>query len=296
MKQIAENIFYFPGAVNIVYVRKDDTGILIDGGLEEARMKKVAKEIEQHNHPVTHIILTHAHADHFGGVAWLQKKYDIRTYAPILEASIMESPILEPIYLFGGAYPLDELRNKFLEAPSITVDDRIDQGSLDIGGISFSFHLLPGHSYYQLGVGIEETFLYAADSYFSEKVIQKHGVPYIVDAQATLESIDKLKSLHYSYYLPGHGEIEEDIQHTLDVNQQRHQEILAMIATFVKEQEQVTLEEIMVHVLDHYHLEAKNLSAWLLYRTAILGYVRYLLTDQTLAYNLNNNQLLFKKS
>jgi glyoxylase-like metal-dependent hydrolase (beta-lactamase superfamily II) len=295
MKQIADGIFYFPSAVNIVYVRKEDTGIIIDGGLEEARMKKVVKEIEGSNGPITHTILTHAHADHFGGVAWLQKKYSVRTLAPIIEASIMESPILEPIYLFGGAYPLDELRNKFLEAPSIHIDERIDEGTFEIGGISLSFHLLPGHSYHQLGVGVEGTFLYAADSYFSEQVVEKHGVPFIVDAKATLESIDKLRSLSYDYYLPGHGEVEENIKHTLDVNQSRHEEILTIIDTFVQDGEQVTLEEIMVHVLQHYDLEAKYLAAWLLYRTAILGYIRYLLVDQILNYQLIKNQLLFSK-
>jgi glyoxylase-like metal-dependent hydrolase (beta-lactamase superfamily II) len=295
VKQIADGIFHFPGAVNIVYVRKEDTGIIIDGGLEEARMKKVVKEIEGSNSPVTHIILTHAHADHFGGIAWLQKKYNIRTYAPIIEASIMESPILEPIYLFGGTYPLDELRNKFLEAPPIQVDERIDEGSFEIEGISLFFHLLPGHSYHQLGVGIEGTFLYAADSYFSEQVIEKHGVPYIVDAKATLLSIDKLRSLSYDFYLPGHGEVEENIKYTLDVNQGRHEEILTIIDTFVHDEEQVTLEEIMVHVLQQYGLEAKYLAAWLLYRTAILGYIRCLLDDQILKYQLIKNQLLFTK-
>lgn len=296
MEQIADGIFYFPGAVNIAYVRKDDTGIMIDGGLEEARMKKVVKEISDSNSPINHIILTHAHADHFDGVAWLQKKYNVRTYAPILEASIMESPILEPIYLFGGAYPLDELRNKFLEAPPIHVDERIDEGAFDIEGISLSFHLLPGHSYHQLGVGVEGTFLYAADSYFSEQVVEKHGVPFIVDAKATLESIEKLRNLSYDYYLPGHGEVEKDINHTLDANQSRHEEILAIIDTFVQEEEQVTLEETMVHVLQYYGLESKHLGAWLLYRTAILGYICCLVVEQTLIYTLNNNQLLFSKA
>jgi glyoxylase-like metal-dependent hydrolase (beta-lactamase superfamily II) len=295
MKQIANGIFYFPGAVNMVYVRREDTGIIIDGGLEEARMKKVVKEIEGSNGPINHIILTHAHADHFGGVAWLQKNYNVRVYAPIIEASIMESPVLEPIYLFGGVYPVDELRNKFLEAPPIYVDERIDEGTFKIEGISLSFHLLPGHSYHQLGVGVEGTFLYAADSYFSEQVVEKHGVPFIVDAKATLESINKLRSLAYDYYLPGHGEVEENIKHTLDVNQNRHEEILAIIDTFVQDEEQVTLEEIMVHVLQHYRLESKHLAAWLLYRTAILGYIRCLLVEQILSYQLIKNQLLFSK-
>lgn len=291
MISICENVYYFPGAVNIVYIHKEETGILVDGGLDAQRMKKVVKTLEKGNFPLTHILLTHAHADHFGGVAWLQKEKDVYTYAPILESSIMRHPILEPIYLYSGVYPLDELRNKFLEAAPIHIDGEVEEGPLTVNGIHLDLHLLPGHSYYQMGVGIEEKFFYAADAYFSKEVVDKHGVPFLIDVETTLASIEKLLQLSYLYYLPGHGQVEENIEETCLYNQIRHKQILEMVSSFVLEQEKVSLEEIMARVLNHFELESKNLGSWLLYRTSILAYVSYLIKKEQVSYEIMNHKL-----
>src|SRR5690606_18548837 len=184
----------------------------IDGGLDAQRMKKVVKQLDSNHFPLTHVLLTHAHADHFGGVAWLQQERQVYTYAPQLESALMRYPILEPIYLFNGVYPLEELRNKFLEAPAIRIDEEVDEGQLSFGSLRLTLHYLPGHSYHQLGVGVEDRFLYAADAYFSKEVLDKHGVPFLVDVGQTLASLEQLMKLPYTYYLPGHGEVESNIK------------------------------------------------------------------------------------
>jgi glyoxylase-like metal-dependent hydrolase (beta-lactamase superfamily II) len=294
MLELFQNVFVFKGSVNLVYIKSENGGILLDAALDEQRMKKVLKEIEKRGWEVTHTILTHAHADHFGGAAWLQKNREIITYAAPIEASIMQSPVLEPIYLFGGAKPLDELRNKFLEGRPIHIDQVIKEGTLTIDGIHFILYLLPGHSYYQLGVGVENILLYAADSYFSKEVLDKHGVPFIIDAKETMDSLKKLQTISsYLYYLPGHGEAEENIKETVEANLRRHQEILTIIDTFIEIEGKVSLEEILAHVLTQFRLESKNLASWLLYRTSILAYVRCLIETKRVGFTLFQNQLLF---
>jgi len=43
--------------------------------------------------PITHLFVTHAHADHYGGAEYLQSVEKIYTYAPQLETAILQNPI-----------------------------------------------------------------------------------------------------------------------------------------------------------------------------------------------------------
>lgn len=293
MEKICEQVFYFSGAVNLVYIGNREHGMLIDGGLDAQRMKKIVKQLDQHHFPLTHVLITHAHADHFGGVAWLQKEREVYTYAPKLESALMHYPILEPIYLFNGVNPLSELRNKFIEAEAIRIDEELDEGILKVGTFELRLHQLPGHSYNQLGVGLGNQFLYAADAYFSKEVLDKHGVPFLIDVEQTITSLEKLLQLDYSYYLPGHGQVERNLTETVKYNLNRHHQILEIIHSFISKENRVSLEQIIVYVLTHYNLDSKSLSSWLLYRTSLLAYVSQLIKKSLVDYELDKHQLLF---
>ena len=92
------------------------------------------------------VFITHAHADHFGGAYLLQRRAEVPLYAPALEAAMMENPIIEPLYLFGGASPIKELRNKFTLAKPCRVDHVVEEpGVLEIGPFQVEVIPLPGH-------------------------------------------------------------------------------------------------------------------------------------------------------
>jgi glyoxylase-like metal-dependent hydrolase (beta-lactamase superfamily II) len=59
-------------------------------------------------------VVTHAHADHFGGVHHLIQQTGLKVYATRVEAAVMSGPILEPLYLFSGAQPPRELQHRLL--------------------------------------------------------------------------------------------------------------------------------------------------------------------------------------
>src|SRR5437588_2497805 len=70
----------------------------------------------------TALLVTHAHADHFGGAHYLVHQTGLKVYATRVEASVMAGPILEPLYLFSGAQPPKELQHKFLLAKPCLTD------------------------------------------------------------------------------------------------------------------------------------------------------------------------------
>ncbi|UFU00592.1 MBL fold metallo-hydrolase [Radiobacillus kanasensis] len=289
MQQLHENCYCFHGPVNIGYVHQKSEGLLIDAGIDKSTMKKVIRQLEEKQLPVTHLFITHAHADHYGGAAYLQEKYEVFTIAPELEEAILRNPILEPIYLFSGNDPLPELRNKFLEGLPIRIDKVIREGNYTIGNFTFQTYLLPGHSYGQLAILINE-ILYAGDSYFSEEQLHKHKIPFLTDAFQLLESLQKLKKLDCIGAIPGHGIYEKDFHHTVQLNMDYHEGLLVWLENQIaNEANGMSHEQIVSEMCSEYEIQAKQLSQWLLFRTAVTGYITALIRQGKITHEIQNN-------
>lgn len=292
-KKINEYCSYFEAAVNIGYIHVDGKGFLIDAGLEDASVKKVVKLLQSHELPLNHLIITHAHADHFGGASFLKEKYAVKVWAPNLEAAIIENPIIEPIYLFQGTYPLKEFRNKFLEAPSVQIDGLLQEGDFEIDGVSFKIHALPGHSYNQIGIEYQG-ILYAADAYFGEEQLKKHKIPYVVDVKQTLASLEYLKQLDIRGSVPGHGTFEEDLEKTIQINMDSHHDILSTLERFVIQNGSPSIDEVYQFLCREYKVHLGQPASYLLFRTAIGAYIANLIENEKARFEINDYQLVIK--
>src|SRR5947209_18287843 len=80
----------------------------------------------------TALLVTHAHADHFGGAHYLVSQTGLRVYATRVEAAVMAGPILEPLYLFSGAHPPRELHQKFFLAKPCLADEILSGDEISI--------------------------------------------------------------------------------------------------------------------------------------------------------------------
>lgn len=292
---IKQGCYYYHATVNIGYVTNgSDTGIIIDTGLEPQAIKKVIKVIERENLPITHCFITHAHADHFGGAAYLKNQKNVTIYAPPFEAAIMENPLLEPLYLYHGAKPPKELRNKFVEGAPIKVDVLLSEGTFEIGGISIQCISLPGHSYEQMGF-IINGILFAADSYFGKETLVKHKIPYIIDANQTIQTLKKILSLPICGALPGHGTYEENFLETIELNIKTHNNITNDILNLLNTNEEgLSLEAVMECLCAKHEIHLSNLGQWALYRTAITAYINKLIQDDQAMWEVINNRLIVK--
>jgi glyoxylase-like metal-dependent hydrolase (beta-lactamase superfamily II) len=291
---ITGSVGYFQGAVNIGYIKvSSQEGLLVDAGLDEQAMKKVLRHLGEQELPLTHLFITHAHADHYGGAAYLQEKQEIHTYAPLLESAILENPILEPLYLFHGVYPLPHWRNKFLEGKPVRVDTILmEEENLKVGEVCFKTIALPGHSYNQFGI-IAEDILFAADGYFGKESLNKHGIPYIVDAARTVESLEKIKRLPCKGAIPGHGSYEEDYIKTIEENIRVHNEIEQLVEENVSASKSgITLENLVAVCCSKKAVVIKNAPSYMLFRTAVSAYLTKLISEQKVDFAVKNNQLV----
>ncbi|EDL63055.1 MBL fold metallo-hydrolase [Bacillus sp. SG-1] len=291
LRKLNDNCYYLSGAVNVGYIVKDGAGLLIDTGIDDSTIKKVLKALEQENLPLNYCIVTHAHTDHFGGASYLREKRGIKLLAPKLEKALMENPVMEPVYLWNGAFPLKELRNKFLEGKPVEIDEILPAGKQEIGPFQLEILHLPGHSIGQAGI-LYERVLFAADAYFGGEALSKHIVPFIVDAEKTIDTLEKVKEMPLAGAVPGHGEFEDDITGTLEANLEVHKKLMKQISQIVEtHNDKLSFDELLKKFLDGNRIQSGTLGQFLLYRTSFTAYITKLINDGLLKVDVEGNQV-----
>jgi glyoxylase-like metal-dependent hydrolase (beta-lactamase superfamily II) len=204
--QLTEAAYQLRGGTNAGLIVQDGRAVLVDTGLDRDTAKKILHHIESLKVVLAAVVITHAHADHFGGAATIRARTGAPVYAPGLEAAIVANPLLEPLYLFSGAAPVSELRHKFTLAEACPVDGLLEAGDVTLASVPLRVIPAPGHAPGQVmvaGGGI----CFAADAIFAPEVLYKHGIPFYVDVDQTLVTLNALGTLDgiYAGFVPGHG-------------------------------------------------------------------------------------------
>lgn len=293
--ELGAGVYHLRSGSNMGLVVRDGKGLLIDTGLDGDAGRRAQRIIEDTGVALEAIFITHAHADHFGGAHFLQRRLEVSVYAPTTEASMMESPIIEPLYLFGGAAPIQALRHKFTLAEACRVDHVVEAGPLEIGPFEAEVVSLPGHALNQVGVAIDDV-LFCADAVFPEGTIRKHKVPFCVDLDETVETLERLPGLGYDRFAPGHGpayEAGEEIAQVCEVNRER----LEAIRERVYEALDVPGETpaLVRQVADRFGLKMTTATAYFLTRTTVLAALSSLERAGDVEAAMEENQLLWRR-
>lgn len=140
--QIFENV-YFVGAGNVSSWAVDtgESIVLIDALNNEAQAQQYIIDglaaLDLDNKPISHLIITHGHGDHYGGQSLISKLYSPKI--------IMSNH--EWNWLAAGADGFSSPR--WGEAPARKVGVSIgvdDETTLTVGNNTFAFYLTPGHT------------------------------------------------------------------------------------------------------------------------------------------------------
>lgn len=293
LEKITDQVFYISGRVNIGVIRLGEREVvLIDSGLDDSSAWQIIKILQKQDWQPTAVINTHAHADHCGGNVSLKNEFDLDVYAPELEEAIVRYPYLEPLYLFSGADPISDLQSKFLRCKPSAVDYVIKQEKLEVKGVNLEIVDLAGHAPNQIGVAVDGV-LFCADAVLAEETVNKYTIPYCTDIGKHRQTLSLLKESSYDFYLPSHGELKQDINQLVTVNQEAVDKIETQVVLDLETS--CTTEEILKTVCDDFGVEIKGSQQYHLMKTTIMAYLSYLYKQEKINLNIEDNKLYWKK-
>lgn len=213
LTQLHEQTWVIQGGANIGVIAHEGRCLIIDSGMDKDTGRDILKQVKKLGLTPTALLVTHAHADHFGGAHYLVQQTGLKVYATRVEAAVMSGPILEPLYLFSGAQPPPELQHKFLLAKPCLVDIVLSGNEQKVDEVPVSVVSLPGHSIEQVGVAFGDTF-FAGDAFLTPEILDKHHIPFYSDVDTGLMTLTTLKTqiLPFKHIVAGHGEIYTSIE------------------------------------------------------------------------------------
>jgi len=244
--------------------------LLVDSGLDRDAARRILKHVAALQVELAAIVITHAHADHFGGAGELKRKTGAPVLAPAFEAAVIENPLLEPVYLFAGAQPPAELEGKFILAQPCLVDGLLQPGRQELYGFKVEIIPAPGHAHNQVMVGApQEGVCFTADAFFPSQVLDKYGIPFYVDIDQTLATLAALPGLSYHIFAQGHGDAYDrsGLEQMLDYNIARVETIRELVSTALATPSDDS--QVLQHVAGALNLRIEQPAIYYLTRTTI---------------------------
>lgn len=287
--QASNRCYYIQSPAKIGIVRLSDSEVcLIDSGNDKEAGKRVKRILDANGWQLKMILNTHSNADHIGGNRYLQEQTGCAIYAPGIECDFTRHPILEPAFLYGG-YPPAELRHKFLLSP----ESGASPLTPDILPNGIEILPLPGHFFDMVGFRTEEGVVYLADCLSGKETLEKYRIGFIYDVGAYLETLERVKEMRATLFIPSHAAPCEDIsklaQYNIDCVRQIAEDICVLCAT------PQTFEALLQALFNAYGLQM-SFEQYALVGSTLRSYLSWLKNEGRLTARFADNLLLWERA
>lgn len=315
--ELQANTWVLQGGANIGVIAHEGRCLIIDSGMDKDSGQSILKQVKKLGLTPTALLITHAHADHFGGAHYLVRQTGLQVYATRVEASVMSGPILEPLYLFGGAQPPRELLHKFFLAKPCMADVILEGNERMVDQIPLEVIPLPGHSTEQVGVAYGNT-LFAGDAFLTPEILDKHRIPFYTDIQAGLRTLSLLKTLvndaasltqpnteipktkttPFNLVVAGHGELyssPDQVQYVIDYTVRRLESILEQVRISLADGKTHSTSDVLGSLATAFGATITALPQHALYNTTVQAALSALYTHGEIQPIFKDNCLLWQR-
>lgn len=218
MQHITEHLYGFLtrfGFVNYYLIENEGALTVVDTGLGTGDVDRIEAGLAQHGwswEQVKHVLITHAHVDHIGGLAALQKRANAHTWIHRLDAPIARGEQPAPTADPAELNPLERLMlvqiNRSAPTPA-RIDTELDGGEVlhDILPGLEVIHL-PGHSYGQCGFWMPEQRALIGGDVIARFFGRRLSLPFRAaspDWEAARRSVYRVAELAPDVLVLGHG-------------------------------------------------------------------------------------------
>ncbi len=172
----------------LVYDNQQKRGVLIDC---DGNTDELYDYLDQNEVYLTHVLLTHGHADHIGAVEKVRRDFQVTVICAKAELSVLANPEHNYSSFMGGAF-------------TITADRVVEDGDLiAIGFLTFKVIATPGHTKGSICFLIENS-LFTGDTLFQGSC-GRTDLP-TGSFEVLKNSLQKLANLSENYDIyAGHG-------------------------------------------------------------------------------------------
>ncbi len=296
LTKIHGNTYYIPAPTNIgVFQFKDKYSLLIDTGSDNSEAKRISALLSAQGISIKYIINSHEHFDHCGGNIYIKENFPGSIFYSSRESSLfIENAYLFPLYIFGGNPP-HELSRDYVKNKPRSIDHLLDVGTEKINNEKFDIISLPGHARGQIGIGTRDNVCFLGDALFSQDILEKYSVPFLMDIQAQLDTLNALEKLNHDYYVLGHASriyTRDEMPELIELNRQTLNKYLSLcldLSDQPKSREELLEEIIILEDL------SVDLNEYYLLSSTMAALVTYLYNQGSLKYQIENGRVYFYK-
>lgn len=285
--QVADNTYYLSGSTNIGFCLMPDREVyLIDSGDDDSDAQRVLQILEDKNWRLSTIINTHSHPDHIGGNNRLQRETGCKIYCCPGELGFVGSPVDDGTVMLG-AYPSREFSKKCVKAkPSAAkplTAEVLPQG--------FELMDMPGHAVEMYGVKTPDGVWFIADSLVSESFVTRFHMAFLYHPGAYIKTLERVKSLEASAFVPSHVSAKREIAHLAQVNISEVRNVMGVILETCKSPK--CFDEVLKGVLDTFGY-SMDYNLYMVVGSVVRSYISYLQDEGLLLGIFEDNRLLWK--
>ena len=199
---------------------------------------------------------------------------------------MVEHPDFEPDMLYGG-FPMKDLRCKFLMAPPsepcLLTPECLPEGLEIIE--------LPGHCFGMVGFRTSDDVVFLADALSSAETLVKYRLGFVYDLKAYFETLEMVKTIDASCFVPSHAPQTDNIVPLADLNIEKTKENAELILQLISTPK--IFEDILTGVFNYFGI-GMNVIQYVLVGSTVKSYLSWLKDTGKAEFYFENNRMLWK--